>query len=243
MPEVPELFDNLYDPDSIALQSETKPFDQIIIDAINAALYEVHTWLPAQVTVVNDNGSVNLQPLLQRRFKDGSLKDLPIIQNVPVSMPRGADYWIKLPVAQGDTGVALFCERSLDIWNVSGGIVDPADTRTHDLSDAIFVPGLYPLNAPLPGNADDLVVHNGKAELYVQKNGKFKATNGMQELFDLLDQLMSNYINLMNTLATDTYTLTMLGPQPFIASTVTEIQNLQNTAQQIQTNLETLKGS
>ena len=29
----------------------------------------------------------------------------------------------------GDTGIALFCERSLDVWGVQGGLVDPKDAR------------------------------------------------------------------------------------------------------------------
>lgn len=219
-----ELFDDLFDADSTALQSETQPFDAIILNAIDSTLKDVHTWLPAQITKINGNQSVNLQPLLQRKYKDGTLDTLPEIQNVPVWLPRGNNYWIKLPIAVGDTGIALFCERSLDTWKVSGGIVDPQDSRTHDLTDAIFIPGINGMNAQVPGNSTDMILHNQSAEIYLQPGGTFKVTNGSQEL-------ISNIIQLVQALQ-QALTLTLLGPQPFMQ--ITQLQ-LQQILQQLQT--------
>lgn len=224
-----ETFDQPFNPSSSSKSNETQTLDRIILDAIHGQLYDLHTWLPAQVIAVHGNQLVDIQPQIKRLYKDGTLVALPPIQNVMVAIPRGADYWIKLPIAVGDTGIALFCERSLDNWSVAGGTVDPQDIRKHDLSDAIFIPGIFPISAQTTDNTSDLIVHNGNAELRVQKSGRFKIKNQSQELIDLLDQLLT-------ILTTETFTNTAMGPQPFIDATNQLLTDLQ-------TKLETLKGT
>lgn len=221
-----ETQDDLFNPASPTLENETKPLSRVIKIAIESALLNLHTWLPAQVTQVNGDGTVSIQPLLKRAYASGVVKALPVIQNVMVNVPRGTDYWIKLPVAVGDTGVALFCERSLDKWGVAGGQIDPGDSRTHDLSDPVFIPGVYPKNAPLAGDATDLVVHNGSAEATLKKAGKFQFKGSSEELLSILDDLTDTLINAL--------VLTGIGPEPFTPDTVTQLT-------EIKTRLETLK--
>jgi len=222
------IYDQPFDRTNVSEQNETQTLDRIILDGIHAQLYDLHTWMPAQVIAVRGNQSVDIQPMLKRQFKDGTVDALPPIQNVLVSVPRGSNYWIRLPVSVGDTGIALFCERSLDNWAVSGGVVDPQDVRKHDYSDAIFIPGIYPLNAQTPETNSDLVLHYGAAEIRMQSTGRFLVKNNQNELLDLLDQLLT-------VMRTETFTNTSMGPQPFIAST-------QDLLLDIQRKLETLKG-
>jgi hypothetical protein len=221
-----QIFDNPYDPTTTDYQSQTPDQAQVIKAAIESGLMKVNTWLPAQVTAVNGNQKVEIQPLLKRRYTDQTVVPLPPIQNVMVCMPMGANYSIKLPVAIGDTGIALFCQRSLDVWSVQGGLVDPADTRHHDLSDPIFIPGLYPFNAQTQDTTTDLVVTNGEAQLRLLTGGKFKIQNSSQEL-------ITNLVNLVNTLV-NAMVATSIGPQPFIPATIEDLQ-------QIQQNLQTLE--
>ena len=220
---------NPYGTDEQNTQGESQPLDQILKDAIDAKLYELHTCLPAEITADEGNGFVTVQPLLKKQYIDGTVTLPPAIQGVPVVVPRGTDYWVKLPYKVGDTGLAIFCERSIDNWKVSGGQVDPMDTRKHDMTDAVFVPGLFPHSEPIGGPTDELTLHNGDMEVVIQKGGTIKVTNGVNELIDLLDQLLDTLIN-------KTFTTTLLGPEPFIAST-----NLLLT--QIRQKLDTLKGS
>lgn len=219
------------DPYSDSIQDftpETQPLDLVIKNAIESAFLKKHVWMPAQVVNVRGNQKVDLQILLQGRYVDGQVVTRAPIQNVMVSMPMGADYSIKLPVAVGDTGIALFCDRSLDVWSVQGGIVDPEDTRNHNFSDAVFIPGLYPFTQQTTDKTTDLIIKNGNSQIRIQKDGKFQIKNDNQELIDLLDQLLDTLIN-------KTFTLTILGPMPFI-----DFTNL--LLQDIKTKLETLKG-
>ncbi len=225
-----QVYDNPYDPATQDFGAQTPSQDVVIREAIRQALLDGFFFRPARVTKVLGNQRVNIQVLLKRRYTDGSLKELPEVQNVMVQMPQGADWSIKVPVAVGDTGSAMFCDRSLDVWaNSDGGSVDPGDVRSHALTDAVFVPGLVPFSKQTKDSTTDLVVTNGKAQLKVQKAGTFQLSNGQNELIDLVDQLLDTLIN-------NTFTLTMLGPEPFIASTLLALQ-------QVKTKLDTLKGS
>lgn len=224
-----EPIDNPFDPAIPQYQNETQPLDQLIRQGVELGLMRVHTWLPCKVTEVLGNQKVSIQPLLQSRYTNGKVVDLPVIQNVMVHMFMGADYSIKLPVAVGDTGIGLFCERSLDNWAVSdGGIIDPQDSRHHDLSDPIFIPGLYPFPSQTTDTTTDLIVKNGEMNIRLQKNGKIKIQNSQKELIDILDRLL-------NILISETFTMTMLGAQPFVTYTVEKLQVIRD-------DLDTLKG-
>lgn len=220
-----DSYDQPYDQATDSRSSQTQPIDSIIKEAIDAAMRDLHTWLPSQIVAVNGNQSVDIQPLLKRKYKDGTVVDLPVIRGVMVIVPRGQDYWVKLPIAVGDTGIALFCERSLDNWSVSGGSVDPQDTRTHDLSDPVFIPGLNPASEQVTGDATDLVIHNGIAEIQAKKDGTFKVKNNTNELLDLLSQTLQAIIDMRIN--------TMLGPQQAINFAVFTL---------LKTKLDTLKG-
>jgi hypothetical protein len=88
----------------------------------------------------------DVKPLLQalQRNADGSTTSvsLTVVPNVPVMMPQGGGRQIKLPVANGDVVLLVFCDRSLDKWKSKGGEVDPVDLRQHHLSDAIAIAGV-----------------------------------------------------------------------------------------------------
>ena len=47
----------------------------------------------------------------------------------------------------GDTGLLIFVDRALDMWIRAplGAPVDPVNSRTHNVADAVFIPGLSPL--------------------------------------------------------------------------------------------------
>ena len=110
-------------------------------------LADLHTSLPGKVVKYDSTTQkADVQPLIKERYTDESgaqqSRELPVIPSVPVQFPGAGGYRITFPVAVGDTGLIMFAEASLDKWLVSGGTVEPADERRHDLTDAVFLPGL-----------------------------------------------------------------------------------------------------
>lgn len=108
---------------------------------------DLHTALPGKIVKYDESTQkADVQPLIKERYTDESgaqqSRELPVIPSVPVQFPGAGGYRITFPVAVGDTGLIMFAEASLDKWLVSGGTVDPAEERRHDLTDAIFLPGL-----------------------------------------------------------------------------------------------------
>lgn len=96
-----------------------------------------------------------VQPMIRRGvvLADGTrTTELhPIITDVPVVFPGSGGYSITWPIAKGDTVLLVFADQSLDRWLPRGDIVDPADDRSHTLTDAIAIPGIRPFSAPVSG--------------------------------------------------------------------------------------------
>jgi hypothetical protein len=161
-----EIFDDPYDPNTGSLENETPTFDQVLLDAIHAELLNIHTALPCRIIRVKGAQKVDVQIEL----KHLAVLELPVVQDVPVQMPNGANYSFKFPIAVGDRGMLQFAERSLDKWLVSGGSVDPEDPRKFHLSDGVFYPGVNPFDAQVTGPSDDLQLEGNDFKLNFKKD-------------------------------------------------------------------------
>ena len=195
------------------VKQETPTLAQVIENAIERKLVDVHVSLPASIEKY-DGIKADVRPLLKRQLRDADNTEfeLPIISNVPVIWPSTANSEIILPLKAGDTGTLLFCERSLDTWLVQGGAVNPKDFRKFNLSDAQFFPGLRPFDKTTAFDPDRLVIRNGKATITLKDDGKIQVKNDSEELLDLLDQLLQALL--------DARTNTLLGPQPLVPPTL-----------------------
>jgi hypothetical protein len=116
---------------------------------------EIRSAMPGRVESYDSaTQRANVLPLLRgrRQNPDGSVAAFsrPVVNSVPVLMPQGAGFQIKLPITKGDVVLIVFCDRSLDIWKSKGGEVDPVDLRQHHLSDAVAIPCLRDPAAAVP---------------------------------------------------------------------------------------------
>ena len=67
---------------------------------------------------------------------------LPRISNVPVHYPGDSGCMLRGPIKVGEVGWLKIADRSIDKWIQTGGPVDPTFNQYHDMTDAIFEPGL-----------------------------------------------------------------------------------------------------
>ena len=173
----------------------TTPPD-IIRNAINARLCNVHTALPGIVKAYDaETNKATIQPALNKNFTTGEMP-MPILENVPVMFPS----FIRFPLNEGDYVLLIFAERSLDLWLSVGGQVTPTDPRKFDLSDAIAIPGLMPFTETFPNNNNqDFVINYAGSNIRIEANGdiiietgnKVAIGNSTTELLDILSQLMT----------------------------------------------------
>lgn len=119
-------------------------------------LAEVRIVVPAEITAVTTGPlRVNAQPLTMLKKtlgKEVSYIALPVIENVPVMLPyaQGTGLMLTLPLQVGDVGLLLVSDTALDVVLSTPGVAAPpiygnpayCTPRAHDLTDAIFIPGM-----------------------------------------------------------------------------------------------------
>ncbi len=137
---------------------------------------DLHTSLPGKIVRYDSSTQkADVQPLIKERYTDESgatqVRDLPVIPAVPVQFPGAGGYRITFPIATDDTGLVVFSESSLDKWLVSGGTVDPSDERRHDLTDAVFLPGLRDFGHPLGSAPTDRATFGKDDGLQIHVDG------------------------------------------------------------------------
>ena len=119
----------------------------------------------------------SVKPTLKRPnpTRDGmEFLDLPVLPRVPVVFPRAGDFFLSLPIVKGDRVLLVFADRSLDQWVDAGREGDAVDGRTHDLSDAVAIPGLYPTSEKLAdAHAANMVLgKDGGIQIHLKPAGE-----------------------------------------------------------------------
>lgn len=211
------------------MSEATPTLEEVLDDAIQDALLSVYTNMPGIVESYDPaKQTITARPAIKRTGADGVVSDRPLIENVPVIFPRGKKSSQTWPLAKGDPVTLVFSMRSLDVWKSKGGAVDPQDFRKFHITDAMAIPGGSSKSNPIAGaSAENVRYVNDKAVIEMFPAGKFKVTNGTEELFDLLVQTIECLIAAK--------TITSAGPTPFWGET-------QAVLAQLKTKLTSLKG-
>lgn len=167
-----------------------------LVDAIRSAvqsrLVDVRVSIPAVVTKFYPaDQTADVQPSLRRKLPDGSLVNLPVVNRAPVQYPRTARGGVKFPLFPGDQVTLLISDRSLDVWKSKGGLVDPAEGRMFNLSDAQVIPGVFAPAEAEEGFPDaDMIVEWGSSRLRLKEDGTMGlGAVGGEELLTILKDL------------------------------------------------------
>ena len=162
---------------------------------------DVRTALPVEVTAYASVAqTVNVKPLIKNLVEatDGiAIESLPIINTVPVAFPRSGGYFITFPIAVGDTGQIVICDRSIDQWHKQGKEVEPLDRRIHHFNGAVFYPGLSPSTNPIvDAHATDMVMgKDGDIQIQI-RDGQIEValTGQAQKSAALAEPLQALYV-------------------------------------------------
>ena len=208
-------------------KQETPTFSEVLKNAIKAQLLDVHVSLPAKIKDYDaSTQKASITPLLRKKYlKDNAEIDLPVINNVPVQWPSasGGYSFLHLPLKAGDVGMAIFCDRSLDIWKSGdNSIVTPNDPRHHNISDAIFIPGVNAFKSALQNiPADNAVLQNGSMRIEIDPSGKISIEGATKEFLTIVDDLL-------NELISNARVVTAMGAQPFTIQTIARFQAIRD---------------
>lgn len=166
--------------------SFTPELADVLKQAIEDRLVDLHTCLPARVVSYDPaKQRVSVVPVIKRKYEDGEVVTIPVIEDVPVQFAKGSKFSMTHPVAKDDYCQLIFTERSIEIWKRDGGIVDPRDTRKFHLTDCYALMGGQPETTVIADAAADKfrIVNNGTL-LEMQEGGdvSFKNPKGLLEM-------------------------------------------------------------
>lgn len=193
-------------------QSRTPDLAELLRASVREGLAQVHTAIPGVVESYDPvKQTANVLPTVKRPFVnlDGSegIDEYPVIPNVPVGFPRGGGYFVSLPLQTGDDVLLVFSEQSIDLWSESDGkgVVDPVDFRRFDLSDAIAIPGGYPVSRALGDSISEGMAlgREGGLQVRITENAVEITTSGSTSAAEYvalsglvqtaLDKIQQNY--------------------------------------------------
>lgn len=156
----------------------------LLTAAFQSQMNNVYTAIPCVVVSVAGPSSVNIQPSINQKMKDGGVKERPVIQSVPVSFPVSKTAGFTFPIKPGDTGIAVFSMRSIAAWKSSDGYPStPLDYAKMDKNDAMFIPGIQTQGSAVNNpskhvwdhSVEDAVMFNGlggnEAEVRIKPSG------------------------------------------------------------------------
>ncbi len=196
----------------------TPTLTECVKELIKSCVLDVHTALPARVEKYDyETQKADVKPLLKKKYRNSEVAiEIPVIPSVPVQWPSaaGGTAYIHLPLAKGDLGIVLMCERSIDTWlSGDGQITATNDSRHHDLSDAVFIPGVRPFKAALADTSEtNLVIQNDSIRIEMDPSGKISVTGATKELLTVLSGILDDLIS--------AEVLTFQGPAPFTIATI-----------------------
>lgn len=189
---------------NISDSSKSSILDMLLEAAIDSALMEVYTALPATVRSIDGN-LVDIQISLNRADLEGELEDYPVLTNVPLHhCASSEEAYLRFPIKKGTPGMALFSQRALTKWKKSDGenIVDPQNDRKFSISDATFLPGLLPKKRKIP-NDKNVELRNKNMSIELSPDGKIKIEGATGDIVSLMSDTVGEILGL-GTIVTGT---------------------------------------
>ncbi|PWT77515.1 MAG: hypothetical protein C5B60_02460 [Chloroflexi bacterium] len=165
---------------------------EVIRTAVDRGISRVWTSLPVRVIEDSDGFTVKLQPLIQgkRTDRNGQQSDvtMPPLGKVPVCYAQGGGFVATHPIKAGDEGIAVFSARCIDAWWDRGGVQPQLDQRRHNLSDAMYVPGVRSKPRRLGGDSGDGRMRDGSQSTPPSTNSFVIRTESGQFYIELTDE-------------------------------------------------------
>jgi hypothetical protein len=128
---------------------------EVLIEAIESRLIDVHTALPGKVISFDEEtrtAEIKLEIKRMVEKEDGTFlgEELPILPDVRIVYPSSGDLsnlgsadpksLFYFPLRADDSVLVIFTEASIDQWRSKNGETEPGDARRFSLSGAFAIP-------------------------------------------------------------------------------------------------------
>lgn len=103
--------------------------------------------LPANITAVNPDGTVDVLPSVMQNIAQVGLPTgldftYPQLVSCPLVTTQGGGVGVVMPVEVGDECLVVFSDRALNNWFMTGDPAPLPSFRMHDISDGFVLVGL-----------------------------------------------------------------------------------------------------
>lgn len=146
-----------------------------MMSAFDSQINNLYTSMPCIVVSVRDglNGQmVDIQPTINQKQQDGTVKERAVIAGVPVSFPVSSTAGFTFPIKVGSTGMAVFSMRNMDGWKAGNGRpASPMNFAKMDKGDAMFIPGIQPPGSAVNNPAKHILTHDPSDAVLFQNLG------------------------------------------------------------------------
>lgn len=189
--------------------SEITP-SEVIGNHINEMLTQLYTSMPAKVVKVYKKESmtvVDVQPMLNMRFKDGSVIQEPPLGGVPIMWPSAGGCFITMPIEIGDEVMLHFSMRSSAEYKNGDG-VEPqtaVSKRLHNMNDAYATPCTTTYKKGRDVDEAALEISSGSIEIKVTKTGTIELGKDAAEALIKGAVFSESFTKLLTALTTHTH--------------------------------------
>lgn len=176
------------------MSADDSSLEGLLRDALDRLSADLFVSMPGTVKKYNAaDGEADVEPGFLRRYAGKpSPTRLPLLQKVPVLMPRTSAGRVHLPLSSGDPVLLVFADRSMENWlSGKGEAREPQRVRSHDIMDAIAIPGFSLRGAgEAPTYPDAISVEADSSTPIYVGNGQVIPTYGDLDVVNLMYQII-----------------------------------------------------
>lgn len=151
-------------------------FSQLIDSTIDYKMRDRYTAIPAVVLKVHKSGNdctIDAQPLVSIRERDGTSTPQSSVLNVPYQQPASSVGGMLFPLNVGDSVLLVYSMRGIDTWKYGDGSPSASsDYRMFSKMDCIAIPSIFPVSkSPVPQQKHTNGYVSGDVVVYNAMNG------------------------------------------------------------------------
>lgn len=173
----------------------------------------LHTSIPAIITKTITEGDyiryVEVKPVVNKVFEDGSILESHTIGKVPLVFPSSSNGALTYPVSTGDCVLLMIPHADIQNWLKGGNVGTPQTFRKFSLTDAVAIPCIHPTNSEVKAHKDNFqitfndftlsVTPSGDTSLETNANVSVKANNASESYTEAYEVKSSKVIIGNNT--------------------------------------------